>query len=176
MLTAGRWTPVHRHKTLGDGTTNLQREKIGGGGQKFGGFNRQPASNRFPQKRKNFRFFDLRVNRIAWVGGVGALSPTRVLGYAMRTYSGRPSSSIRFSTLAAIATSVACRPSVCDRSPLPMTRFRREISASTRARQPYPDARCQPMRPPSAIHRRCPVALRFGVISATAARHRIRAR
>ena len=49
---------------------------------------------------------------VAWIGGVGALSPTRVPGHAMRTYSGRPSSSIRFSTSAAIATSVACRPSV----------------------------------------------------------------
>ena len=28
-----------------------------------------------------------------------------------------------------------------------MTRFRREISDSTRARQPYPEARCRPMRP-----------------------------
>jgi hypothetical protein len=31
---------------------------------------------------------------VAWVGGVGALSPTRVPGHAMRTYSGRPRSSI----------------------------------------------------------------------------------
>jgi hypothetical protein len=91
---------------------------------------------------------------VARIGGVGALSPIRVPGYAMRTYSGRPSSSIRFSTSAAIATSVACRPSVCERSPSPMTRFQREISASTRARQPYPDALCQPMRPRSAMHRR----------------------
>ena len=30
----------------------------------------------------------------------------------MRTYSGRPSSSMRFSTLTAMATSLACRPSV----------------------------------------------------------------
>src|SRR4051812_30402016 len=35
---------------------------------------------------------------IAWIEGTGALSPTRVPGYAMRTYCGRPSSSIRFST------------------------------------------------------------------------------
>jgi hypothetical protein len=53
----------------------------------------------------------------------GALSPTRVPGHAMRTYSGRPSSSIRFSTSAAMATSLACCPSVCERSPSPMTRF-----------------------------------------------------
>src|SRR3954453_19285506 len=37
---------------------------------------------------------------VAWIGGAGALSPSRVLGYAMRTYSGHPRSSIRFSTLA----------------------------------------------------------------------------
>src|SRR3954464_4330286 len=92
---------------------------------------------------------------VAWIGGTGALSPTRVPGYAMRTYSGRPSSSIRFSTSTAMATSLACRPSVWKRRPSPMTRFQREISPSTRARQPYPDARCQPMRPRSAIHRRC---------------------
>src|SRR3954447_13862662 len=90
-------------------------------------------------------------NRVAWVGGVHALSPTRVAGYAMRTYSGRPKSNIRFRTLVAIATSVACRPSVCERSPPPITHFQRAISASTRARQLYPDARCQPMRPRSAI-------------------------
>ena len=56
---------------------------------------------------------------------------------------------------AAMATSLACRPSVCDRSPSPMTRFQRDTSASTRARQLYPEALCQPMRPRSAIHRRC---------------------
>src|SRR3954466_16221419 len=38
---------------------------------------------------------------VAWISGVGALSPTRVPGYPMRTYFGRPSSNIRFSTLAA---------------------------------------------------------------------------
>src|SRR4051794_25836044 len=85
------------------------------------------------------RKFHLR-NRVAWVGGVHALSPTRVAGYAMRTYSGRPKSNMRFRTLVAMATSVACRPSVCERSPPPITHFQRAISASTRARQLYPDA------------------------------------
>src|SRR5215213_3020905 len=75
---------------------------------------------------------------IAWVGGVGALSPTRVPGHAMWTYSGRPSSGIRFSTSAAMATSVARRLSVWKRSPSPMTRFQRAMSDSTRARQLYP--------------------------------------
>jgi hypothetical protein len=92
---------------------------------------------------------------VAWIGGVGALSPTRVPGYAMRTYFGRPSSSIRFSTLAAMATSLARRLSVWKRSPSPMTRFHHEMSDSTKARQLYPDTLCQPMRPRSAIHRRC---------------------
>ena len=92
---------------------------------------------------------------VAWVGGEDALSPTRVPGHAVRTYSGRPSSNMRFSTLAAIATSVACRSFVCERSASPMTRFHRDTSDSTRARQLYPDALCQPMRPRSAMHRRC---------------------
>src|SRR4051795_3811370 len=47
------------------------------------------------------------VRLVAWVGGVGALSPTHVQDYAMRTYSGRPSSSIRFSTSAAMATGLS---------------------------------------------------------------------
>ncbi len=72
---------------------------------------------------------------VARVDGVGAWSPTRVPGHAMRTYSGRPRSSMRFSASAAMATSVARRPSVRERSPSPMTRFQRPISASTKARQ-----------------------------------------
>ena len=43
----------------------------------------------------------------AWVDEVGVLNPTCVLHHAVRTYSGRPSSSIWFSTSAAIATSIA---------------------------------------------------------------------
>ena len=44
---------------------------------------------------------------VARIGGVDALSPTRVSGHARRTYSGRPRSSMRFSTPTAMATSVA---------------------------------------------------------------------
>ena len=58
-------------------------------------------------------------------------------------------------TGAAMATSVSCRPSVRERRPSPMTRFHLETSDSTRARQPYPEARCQPMRPRSAMTCRC---------------------
>ena len=61
--------------------------------------------------------------------------PALFRAHAMRTYSGRPRSSMRFSASAAIATSVARRLSVCERSPSPITRFQRPISASTKARQ-----------------------------------------
>jgi hypothetical protein len=44
---------------------------------------------------------------VARIGGVDALSPARVRGYTMRTYSGRPSSNMRFSAPAASATSRA---------------------------------------------------------------------
>jgi hypothetical protein len=43
--------------------------------------------------------------------------------YVRRTYSGRPSSSIRFSEPTAMATSVVCRPPVRERSASPITRL-----------------------------------------------------
>src|SRR6266700_712479 len=43
--------------------------------------------------------------------------------YVRRTYSGRPSSSMRFSEAAAMATSVVCRPPVRERSASPITRL-----------------------------------------------------
>ncbi|SRR6266446_6294065 len=43
--------------------------------------------------------------------------------YVRRTYSGRPSSIIRFSEATAMATSVVCRPSVRERSASPITRL-----------------------------------------------------
>jgi glutathione S-transferase len=43
--------------------------------------------------------------------------------YERRTYSGRPSSSMRFSEATAIATSVVCRPLVRERSASPITRL-----------------------------------------------------
>src|SRR3954453_15395125 len=48
---------------------------------------------------------------VAWIRGAGALSPTRVPGYAMRTYSGRPRSNIRFSTSTEMA--MCGRPPRC---------------------------------------------------------------
>ena len=43
--------------------------------------------------------------------------------YVRRRYSGRPSSSMRFSDATAMATSVVCRPSVRERSASPITRL-----------------------------------------------------
>jgi len=53
----------------------------------------------------------------------GTVRPLAIVSYAMRTDSGRPSSSIRFRMPTAMATSVACRPSVCDRNASPITRL-----------------------------------------------------
>jgi hypothetical protein len=44
---------------------------------------------------------------VARISRADALNPILVRGHAMRTYSGRPSSSMRFRTSAAMATSVA---------------------------------------------------------------------
>jgi len=52
----------------------------------------------------------------------GAVSPRSDV-YVRRTYSGRPSSSMRFSEATAMATSVVCRPPVRERSASPITRL-----------------------------------------------------
>src|ERR671933_1146480 len=67
---------------------------------------------------------------VARIGGMDALSPARVRGHTTRTYPGRPRPNMRFSAPAASATSTACRPAVRERSPSPITRFQREMSAS----------------------------------------------
>ena len=72
---------------------------------------------------------------VAWTSLRARECRRLVNSHTIRTYSGRPSSSMRFSALTAMATSVARRLSVCERSPLPMTRLKRAMSASTRARQ-----------------------------------------
>jgi MFS family permease len=53
---------------------------------------------------------------------VGRRQP-RIHFHVRRTYSGRPSSSMRFSEATAMATSVVCRPSVRERSASPITRL-----------------------------------------------------
>ena len=52
----------------------------------------------------------------------GEVSP-RIHFHVRRMYSGRPSSSMRFSEATAMATSVVCRPSVRERSASPITRL-----------------------------------------------------
>ena len=52
----------------------------------------------------------------------GAVRPRSDI-YVRRTYSGRPSSSMRFSEATAMATSVVCRPLVRERSASPITRL-----------------------------------------------------
>ncbi len=52
-----------------------------------------------------------------------AKSAPRIHIHVRRTYSGRPSSSMRFSEATAMATSVVCRPSVRERSASPITRL-----------------------------------------------------
>ena len=65
----------------------------------------------------------------------GRGAPVCIGCHTKRTYSGRPSSSMRFRTLTARAISVPRRRSVRERSPFPITRLNRLMSASTRARQ-----------------------------------------
>ena len=92
-------------------------------------------------------------------------NPNPVWVQAMRTESGRPSASMRFRTLTAIATSVARRWSVRERSASPITRLKRLIAASARARLLYPNTFRQPMRPCSVMH--CKWRSRYvGVVSA----------
>src|SRR5215210_5946843 len=85
----------------------------------------------------------------------GRTHPYPVRGHAMRTDSGRPNSSMRFSAWTATPTSVARRWSVRQRSPSPITCLNLPMVASTRARMLYPEVFCHPMRPTSAIACRC---------------------
>ena len=66
--------------------------------------------------------------------GCGRTDPYPVRGQAVRTYFGRPSSSMRFRTWTATSISVARRSSVRERSPSPITRLNRPMVASARAR------------------------------------------
>jgi hypothetical protein len=52
-----------------------------------------------------------------------AKSAPRMHFHERRTYSGRPSFSMRFSEATAMATSIVCRPSVRERSASPITRL-----------------------------------------------------
>ena len=60
---------------------------------------------------------------------------------------------MRLSACTAMATSVARRSSVRERSASPITRFQRPIAASTLERLPYPDRFYHPERPCAAMSR-----------------------
>src|SRR5882762_9139795 len=73
-------------------------------------------------------FVAARVVRDALMGfvariGTRAKSAPAPTVHGRRTYSGRPSSSMRLSEATAMATSVLCRPSVRERSASPITRL-----------------------------------------------------
>src|SRR3954452_10907488 len=67
----------------------------------------------------------LTVEAVLHGGGRGKGAPTPSVNYATRTESGRPRSSIRLRTWAAMATSVTRASSLWKRSPSPMTCFQR---------------------------------------------------
>jgi len=71
---------------------------------------------RWAESRAMPRHFVARIS--SW-----AKSALRIDIYLRRTYSGRPSFSIRLSDATAMATSVVCRPSVRERSASPITRL-----------------------------------------------------
>ena len=77
--------------------------------------------------------------------------PNPVRGQAMRTYFGRPNSSMRLRAWTATPTSVARHSSLRERNPSPITCFHLPIAASARERLPYPDRLCHPMRPCAAM-------------------------
>jgi len=55
--------------------------------------------------------------------GAGRSQSTRIYFHVRRRYSGRPSSSMRFSAATAMATSVVCRPPMREWSASPITRL-----------------------------------------------------
>src|SRR5258708_2931670 len=59
---------------------------------------------------------------VAWINSRAQSAPC-ICVYERRRYSGRPSSSMRFSEATAMATSVVCRPLVRERSASPITRL-----------------------------------------------------
>src|SRR3954447_10059037 len=64
----------------------------------------------------------------------GRIGPYPVRGQAVRTYFGRPNSSMRLRAWTPTLTSVTRRPSVRERSPSPITCLSRPTVASARAR------------------------------------------
>ena len=61
MLTAGRWTPVHRHKRWGTELLTPKGKDRGRGVRSSEASTDNRRRTASLKKRKNFRFFDLRV-------------------------------------------------------------------------------------------------------------------
>jgi hypothetical protein len=74
------------------------------------------------------------IDRVALIDWEPYSAHSMAFVYVVRTDFGRPSSSMRFKALTAIAISVARRRSVRERSASPITRLNRLMDASTRAR------------------------------------------
>ncbi len=111
------------------------------GGRSIANVDVEAASNLRQDQTRHFQasFYPLgkagsRGGVVAGIGVVDAMRPAPIDGQATRTECGRPRSSMRLRTWTATSTSVARRPSVCERSPSPMTRLKRDIAVSARAR------------------------------------------
>ena len=85
----------------------------------------------------------------------GRNDPRPVWDQAMRPWVGRPSTNMRLSARTTTSTSVARHSSVRERSPSRITCLNRPMVASARAPVLYPHRFCHPMRPCSAMNRRC---------------------
>ncbi len=77
---------------------------------------------RLGRKAAAYPHIDLEQHFVARISSRANLAP-RIHFHMRRTYSGRPSSSMRFSDATAIASSVVCRPSVRERSASLITRL-----------------------------------------------------
>lgn len=93
------------------------------------------------------------------------MGPAHIVSRAIRTCSGRPSPSVRFGTSAAMAASIEWRPWVQRAQLAAEGRFRRGIPAPIGAHQSCLDTFCRPIRPRSAVVRRCR-SRRIGAVSA----------
>ncbi len=71
---------------------------------------------------------------VAGIDEMDVLPPAPIEGQAMRTEFGRPRSSMRLRTWTATSTSVARRSSACERRASPITRLKRDMAVSARAR------------------------------------------
>lgn len=132
------WRPATSRATLGQPRLTCPALGVDDGGQRFQRFVRKACSLLCS---KNCPYSGRRCPAQL----AGAVSCACIRDHVKRTYPGRPSSSMRFSTLTATTTSVAPRSSLRDLSMLLMTRWfcrhschtsRRELDSGCRLRRP----------------------------------------